>query len=124
MKASRKLANGVCLALATAANVNGFVWNAQPTTNRALTSYKSSLVSVQSNASNSVEEADCGCTIPTVYSGKPSNEARENINYRAAIATEPIYTVDGEQTSIDEIIGSSSANPTRTSLVVFMRSLG
>ena len=67
---------------------------------------------------------DCGCE--TVYSGKPSEFARENLDYRNVIAKVPLFRIDGSQTTIDDIIGDAndSANKERTSLVVFMRSLG
>ena len=67
---------------------------------------------------------DCGCE--TVYSGKPSDSARENLDHRDVIAKVPLFRIDGSQTTIDEIIGDAndSANKDRTSLVVFMRSLG
>ena len=61
------------------------------------------------------ENPDCGCTI---YSGKPSDKAR-SLDPRRAIGTSPIFSVNGDQTSIDELIGTRG-----TAIVVFLRSLG
>mmetsp|Transcript_31870 Transcript_31870/g.52553 ORF Transcript_31870/g.52553 Transcript_31870/m.52553 type:complete len:111 (+) Transcript_31870:126-458(+) len=58
---------------------------------------------------------DCGCT---TFSGKPSEKAL-TIDPRESIGSNPIYTVNGEQTSINEQIGT-----TGSSVVVFLRSLG
>ena len=79
-------------------------------------------------ASNEIEE-DCGCaSIETIYTGKPSDFARSNINHRSAIANIPLYKIDGSITTLDDIIGDANdrnqANQKKTSLVVFMRSLG
>jgi hypothetical protein len=68
-------------------------------------------------------EHDCGCG-PTVFEGKPSNTARTDIDHRDVIANISIFKVDGTETTLDGIIGKSSQNPNRTSLVVFLRSLG
>jgi hypothetical protein len=72
--------------------------------------------------SSNVDE-DCGCG-PTVFTGKPSNAARGDIEHRSAIRNLPIFKVDGTETSLDDIIGDAGNNPDRTSLVVFLRSLG
>lgn len=72
--------------------------------------------------SNIEVESDCGCG-PTVFEGKPSRSA-QTINHRRAVAKLPIFKVDGSETSIDDIIGDPNENPNKTSLVVFMRSLG
>jgi hypothetical protein len=61
------------------------------------------------------ENVDCGCTI---YSGKPSDKAR-SVDARRAIGTAPIFSVNGDPTSINELIGSHG-----TAVVVFLRSLG
>lgn len=61
------------------------------------------------------ENPDCGCTI---YSGKPSDKARA-VDPRRAIGTAPLFSVNGDQTSIDELIGTRG-----TAIVVFLRSLG
>ena len=67
---------------------------------------------------------DCGCG-PTVFEGKPSDTARNNINHRAAISKVPVFKMDGTQTCLDEIIGEANSDKIdRTSLVVFLRSLG
>lgn len=67
---------------------------------------------------------DCGCE--TTFTGKPSSYARNEINHRNALAKVPIYKIDGTLTTIDDIIGDSkeSKNQKKTSLVVFLRSLG
>jgi hypothetical protein len=66
---------------------------------------------------------DCGCG-PTVFQGKPSEFAQTSINHRQVIGNLPIFKVDGTETSINGIIGETNENPNKTSLVVFMRSLG
>mmetsp|Transcript_21258 Transcript_21258/g.31926 ORF Transcript_21258/g.31926 Transcript_21258/m.31926 type:complete len:149 (+) Transcript_21258:96-542(+) len=77
---------------------------------------------------SSVDTEDCGCE--TIYSGKPSDAARNDINHRSAIAKLPLYRIDddGSKTTMDEIIGDSmdtdNDNDKRTSIVVFLRSLG
>ena len=82
-----------------------------------------SLSQAQSSKLSATVEPDCGCG-PTVFEGKPSSTAQNNINHRSAIATLPIYNVDSGETSIDQIIGDAKENPNKTSLVVFLRSLG
>ena len=67
---------------------------------------------------------DCGCAPPTTYSGKPSENAKNDIDHRAVIGSLPLFSVDGVRTSLDEIIGLPSDNDNKTSLVVFLRSLG
>jgi hypothetical protein len=73
---------------------------------------------------NASSDEDCGCG-PTVFDGKPPTSAiRDTIDHRAVIGSLPLYNVDGEKTSIDDIIGYAKENPNKTSLVVFLRSLG
>lgn len=66
--------------------------------------------------------ADCGCstttTTTTIYSGKPPNKAR-TMDLRRVIGTQSIYTVNGDATTMNELIGTSG-----TAVVVFLRSLG
>ena len=61
------------------------------------------------------EDLDCGCTI---YSGKPSDKAR-SVDARRVIGAAPIFSVNGNPTNINELIGSRG-----TAVVVFLRSLG
>ncbi len=67
---------------------------------------------------------DCGCE--TTFTGKPSSYARNEINHRNALSTVPIYKIDGTLTTINDIIGDAkdTMNQKKTSLVVFLRSLG
>lgn len=85
-------------------------------------SFMTRSLSVDSEDDVAVSVADCGCGTPaatnTIYSGKPPNKAR-TIDPRQVIATKPIYTVNGDPTNMDELIGTSG-----TSIVVFLRSLG
>jgi len=69
---------------------------------------------------------DCGCeTIDTVYTGNPSNDARNNIKHKEVIADLSLFKLDGGSTTIDEILGTSSNNSDdEISLVVFLRSFG
>jgi hypothetical protein len=81
--------------------------------------------------SSNIEE-DCGCATPTIYTGKPSDEARNSINHRNVISKLPIYKIDGTETTIDDILlpsdgndgGNDSGDNDNVSLVVFLRSLG
>ena len=66
--------------------------------------------------------ADCGCstttTTTTIYSGKPPNKAR-TMDLRRVIGSQSIYTVNGDATTMNELVGTSG-----TAVVVFLRSLG
>jgi len=79
---------------------------------------------LSSSSPFSSSEDDCGCN--TIFTGKPSDVARNEINHRSAIATIPIYKIDGSLTTIDAILGDAKDinNQKKTSLVVFLRSLG
>ena len=111
----------------SAIKVNNNLINAKTNINirqPSLSSY-SSKTRIQSS---NIEE-DCGCASPaieTIYSGKPSDFARNNINHRSVIGSIPLYKIDGSITTVDEIIGDSNDDndDKKTSLVVFMRSLG
>mmetsp|Transcript_422 Transcript_422/g.603 ORF Transcript_422/g.603 Transcript_422/m.603 type:complete len:110 (-) Transcript_422:561-890(-) len=59
---------------------------------------------------------DCGCAT-TNFSGNPSNKAK-SINVREAMRGTPFYTVNGDRTQMDDVLGK------RVSVVVFLRSLG
>lgn len=62
---------------------------------------------------------DCGCAPATTFSGNPSESAK-SMNSRSVVNKSPVYRLNGEKTTIGNILGDS---PT-TSLVVFLRSLG
>ena len=68
------------------------------------------------------DDDDCGCstttTTTTIYSGKLPNKAR-TMDLRRVIGTQSIYTVNGDATTMNELIGTSG-----TAVVVFLRSLG
>jgi hypothetical protein len=66
--------------------------------------------------------ADCGCGDNVLLSGRPSDKAR-SLDPRQAIRKNSIYTVDGLETNMDELIGAPS-DTTAVSIVVLMRSLG
>jgi len=70
-------------------------------------------------SSSSVKE-DCGCQ-ETLFSGKPS-EVAKNLNAREAIRKQKIFSVSGEDLRIDDLIGTPADG--KTSIVVFLRSLG
>lgn len=61
----------------------------------------------------------CGCD--TLVSGNPSVKAR-SIDPREAVRSASFYTVNGERTNMDDLIGKPTTKA--TSIVVFMRSLG
>jgi len=77
-------------------------------------------------STGNIDEADCGCAVPTSFSGNPSTIARDSTNHRTAIAKLPLFKVDGSgsSTNLDEIIGDPDRQESKTSLVVFLRSLG
>ena len=68
-------------------------------------------------------EDDCGCaptTTTTTFAGNPSEFAK-TMNSRTVMDKSPVYRLNGEKTTIGDILGDSSS---QTSLVVFLRSLG
>mmetsp|Transcript_24114 Transcript_24114/g.66852 ORF Transcript_24114/g.66852 Transcript_24114/m.66852 type:complete len:112 (+) Transcript_24114:85-420(+) len=67
--------------------------------------------------SSSKDDIDCGCA-PTVFSGKPSDIARD-VNPRQAICTESIFSLESEEIQMDDLLGKSPV-----SIVVLLRSLG
>jgi len=77
-------------------------------------------------AVGNTNDDDCGCSSDNnnlvVTSGTISDGAK-SLNYREAIRNSRIYALNGDKTSIDELIGSPSKDDT-TSIVVFLRSLG
>ena len=73
----------------------------------------------------SIDTVDCGCeTVDTVYTGRPSNDARNTIKHREVIADLPLFKLDGSSTTIDDILGTSRNSDDDLSLVVFLRSFG
>lgn len=62
-------------------------------------------------------DEDCGCGGANV-SGAPSEAARA-LDPRVAIGQSSLFTLNGEETNMNQLIGE-----TGTSLVVFLRSLG
>lgn len=70
-------------------------------------------------ASRATLSDDCGCQ--TEFSGKTPVTAR-TLNHREAIREHPIYNVDGEPVTMDQLIGKPISN--QISVVVFLRSLG
>ena len=66
-------------------------------------------------------EADCGCGDNIRLSGKPSDKAR-SIDPRQAVRKSSIYTIHGQETNMDTLIGIPTESG--TSIVVFLRSLG
>ena len=86
---------------------------------------------LMSSSSPTNSDSDCGCQ--TVFTGKPSDVARNGINHRQVIAKVPLYKIDGSSTTIDDVIGDVggndddndvNTNAKQISLVVFLRSLG
>jgi hypothetical protein len=66
---------------------------------------------------------DCGCG-QTEYTGKPSSSA-QTIRHLEVISNLPIYTIDGAETTISQTLQTQTGGKTpKTSLVVFLRSLG
>jgi hypothetical protein len=65
------------------------------------------------------DEMDCGCAPAVEFSGKPPLKVKNGMNFRQIGAHVPIFDLDGNQTSMNEILDSS-----KSSLVVFLRSLG
>lgn len=113
----------------TAIKVNSNVYhkvNGIENTSRSRPFYSITTSQLQSSTDQNGIEEDCGCD--TKYTGKPSDMARSSINHRSAIAKIPLYKIDGSITTIDDIIGDANdmnkAQERKTSLVVFLRSLG
>lgn len=74
----------------------------------------SSLTVIETSA-----EEDCGCAAqPVTYSGKPSAIARTQ-NPRKVVESSSVLSLTGESVSMNDRLQKS-----RTSLVVFLRSLG
>ena len=65
--------------------------------------------------------SSCGCD-EAILSGKPSVVAK-TIDPRRAIRTKTLYNINGESTSMDEILGTPKAQQD-PAVVVFLRSLG
>lgn len=68
----------------------------------------------------STDDEDCGCGGATV-SGRPSDAAKA-MDPRVAIGKSTFLTLDGEETSMNQLLGEPRNSG--TSLVVFLRSLG
>mmetsp|Transcript_8792 Transcript_8792/g.17956 ORF Transcript_8792/g.17956 Transcript_8792/m.17956 type:complete len:127 (+) Transcript_8792:292-672(+) len=71
-------------------------------------------------ATASTDDEDCGCG-GAVVSGRPSDTAK-TLDPRVAIGKSTFLTLDGEETSMNQLLGEPSNSG--TSLVVFLRSLG
>ena len=117
MRIQMKAMLGLCLALFP---VEKYAFSP---TSAFLANRASTIERITTEILMSETSADCGCG-PTVFEGKPSEFAQTSINHRQVIGDLPIFKVDGTETSINGIIGEASENPNKTSLVVFMRSLG
>jgi hypothetical protein len=64
---------------------------------------------------------DCGCQPQVTFSGKVPETAR-TLNHREAVREHPIYNVDGESVTMDQLIGEPASD--QVSIVVFLRTLG
>jgi hypothetical protein len=106
---------GVCI---LAGIVSGFI-----SSHAKISLFKTNAIFPSTTRTQASIDPDCGCG-PTIFEGKPSNNARGDIDHRDVIANLPIFKCDGTETTLDNIIGKSDQNPNRTSLVVFLRSLG
>ena len=84
---------------------------------------KSILLSATNNDLSN-DDDDCGCatTTATIFSGKPSDSAKI-LNAREAVRQKQFFTVNGESTKMDDLIGQGTQN-NNVSIVVFLRSLG
>ena len=91
-------------------------------------SFATSRFSRKTQQNLSTESDDCGCapaTAQTLYSGKPSDRARNDINPREAIRQSTFQNLEGESVTMDDIIGPPTSEiSSPTSIVVFLRSLG
>ena len=96
-----------------------------PTTTRTLRQkHHHTPVSSMARFSTTTEmtDTDCGCaTVETSFSGKLSDAAKA-MNHREAIAKHSVVSVRGDPVHMDELVGEPSEG--RTSIVVFLRSLG
>lgn len=114
------VAAGVGAVLSTG---DAFATRSKPTATVGQRQYHKQFASILQVSSDVTEnEVDCGCeTVETSFSGKPSDVAK-SINHREAIARHSILSVRGEPVHIDQLVGEPSEG--RTSIVVFLRSLG
>ena len=61
----------------------------------------------------------------TIYSGEPTEAARSStMDQRQVIRTLPVTSLTGKQVYFDDLIGKPDDNDDKTSIVVFLRSLG
>lgn len=91
-------------------------------TRRLVSATTSRLFGSTESVENNNASVDCGCGAePTLYSGKPSSAATL-LNLRQAIRGQSIFSVSGDEVSMDVLIGNPEDG--QTSIVVFLRSLG
>jgi hypothetical protein len=100
--------------LATATGVDGF--NVPPKA-VYIAGGKVHRINARMAAAETSSQADCGCG-PITYAGKPSDTAQAS-NPRKVLGSSSVITLNGETTTMDDILKGS-----KTSLVVFLRSLG
>lgn len=102
------------------------------TAERSLSSSSSyaqgSSFTIQKLSTEMNNDEDCGCgpstEAITLYSGKPSDRARNSVNPREAIRQSAFRNLKGEVVRMDDLIGSPDRVPPAVSVVVFLRSLG
>jgi hypothetical protein len=110
-----RIAHVILSFLATATGVDGF--NVVPPKAVSIAGGKVHRINARMAAVEASSQADCGCG-PLTYAGKPSDMARAS-NPRTVLASSSVMTLNGETTNMDDILKGS-----KTSLVVFLRSLG
>lgn len=105
------------LLLAATIGVDGF--NVFPPAGDArLGSRKAHGVSTRITAVDTSLQEDCGCGPVVTYGGQPSDVARAQ-NPRKVMGSSSVVTLNGERKTMNDILDGS-----KTSLVIFLRSLG
>ena len=88
---------------------------------RAVSGPPASRISVAAAATSTDFGEDCGCGI---FLGDPPERVRTGLDVREAIRTKNFYTISGDETNMDELIGEPNASSARPSIVVLVRFLG
>ena len=100
--------------------IGHYVTVSSNTLSSRLSSSSFSTITTRLSSSNA-DGSDCGCA-PTIFSGKPSDVAR-NSNPRQAIRNGSIFSLDSEEVRMDDLLENKNVG-SPLSIVVFLRSLG
>jgi len=90
---------------------------------RTSTGKKTAFLSAASRRRSSTSSA-LHASSDTIWGGEPTERARSTIDQRQVIRTLPVSSLKGDKVSFDALIGTPTKNDNKTSIVVFLRSLG